>query len=54
MFIRMTKWECRRLVDILRTRCVKKPHYSWADNLAGIIEKEVSKAEQKERDKNAE
>ena len=43
MHIRLTKWECRRIIDILRTREVKEIHYPWADNLAGIIEREVVK-----------
>ena len=54
MYIRLTKWECRRIVNILRTRCVNESHFSWADNLADTVEREIVKAEQKERERNAE
>jgi len=43
MYIRLTKWECRRIVEILRTRKVLDTHNSWADNLAEQIEREVVK-----------
>ena len=43
MFIRLTKWECRRIVEILRTRNVLESHNSWADNLADKIEIEIVK-----------
>lgn len=43
MFIRLTKWECRRIVEILRTQKVNEAHNSWADNLADKIEIEVVK-----------
>ena len=48
MLIRLTKWECRRIVDILRSREVKDIHNAWADNLAGQIELEVEKQKEKE------
>ena len=48
MHIRLTKWESRRIVDILRTREVKKAHQAWADNLAEKIEREIEKQKGKE------
>ena len=43
MFVRITKWECRRLVDILRTRKVDDEYSSWADDFAVKIENAMAK-----------
>ena len=48
MRIRLTKWECRRIVDILRTREVKEAHAAWADDLAEKIEREIEKQKGKD------
>ena len=38
MFIKVTKWEAQRIIDILRCREVVPSHYSWADETAAKIE----------------
>ena len=52
MRIRVTKWECRRLIDILTCGVVGKDHQAWANNLAQNLERELQK--QIERDEGNE
>ena len=43
MRIRLTKWECRRLIDILTSGVVGHDNLAWASNLANRIEIELQK-----------
>ena len=38
LFIKVTKWEAQRIIDILRCRVVVPSHYAWADETAAKIE----------------
>ena len=43
MFIKVTKWEAQRVIDILRCREVVPSHYEWADETATKIETGLKK-----------
>ena len=43
MHVRLTRWECRRLIDILTCGVVGKDHHAWANNLAQNLERELQK-----------
>ena len=43
MHVRLTRWECRRLIDILTSGVVGKDNLPWARNLAGKIEVAIRK-----------
>ena len=49
--VRLTRWEGRRLADILRTRTIVPQQYDWADNLADMIDNELAKNEERNKRK---
>lgn len=47
MTVRITKWECRRLIEALREGRVKLEDELWAKDLAARIEVSLEKQEEK-------